>query len=125
MSNRLGSSSSLSRGGQVHDAPMLSMLSEHLNLTATVNQHDLQVGDEYICLLTDLGQCLAVSYQPSHVRKAAICLPRLSYLFATVEGLPKPLAMKTSNGTVTLPLYTPNGQVDGHLGLDSHCSKNV
>ncbi|KAH3784400.1 hypothetical protein DPMN_162354 [Dreissena polymorpha] len=67
----------------------------------------------------DLGRCLAVSYQPSHVRKAAICLPRLSYLFATVEGLPKPPR------TVTLPLYTPNGQVDGHLGLDSHCSKNV
>ncbi|KAH3879655.1 hypothetical protein DPMN_003561 [Dreissena polymorpha] len=27
---------------------------------------------EYICLLTDLGQCLAVSLRPSHVAKAAI-----------------------------------------------------
>ncbi|KAH3895898.1 hypothetical protein DPMN_020065 [Dreissena polymorpha] len=24
-----------------------------------------------------------------------------------------------------LALYIPNGQVDDHLGLDSHCSKNV
>ncbi|KAH3703989.1 hypothetical protein DPMN_079043 [Dreissena polymorpha] len=44
MSNRLGSSSSLSRGGQVHDAPMLSMLFEHLNLTATVDNMTFKLG---------------------------------------------------------------------------------
>ena len=31
--------------GQVHDAPVVAILSEHLSLTATVEKHDLQGGD--------------------------------------------------------------------------------